>query len=200
MSVLQGVDLNLALDTEGDTVNEENATTITQQIKLDMQGHIFTTDRSTLLCIEGTYFHAMLSSGVWLPNKGDAFAIDCSPDGFDRIFECLCMGHLSLEGLSEHAVQCVMENIDYFQIPSVACIWEYSTSTVLLPPMYCRVDRVFLLPDGNILGHDYFNDKELIVPGIELPYGADREDCSSCFRLLLHSDDSKRIARSTSRE
>ena len=40
-----------------------------EKIKLDIGGKLFTTSKTTLLSVPGTYFHAMLSSGKWQPDE-----------------------------------------------------------------------------------------------------------------------------------
>ncbi|KAL6066975.1 K+ channel tetramerization domain-containing protein [Balamuthia mandrillaris] len=40
-----------------------------QKIRLDVGGKLFATSKSTLLTFENTFFHAMLSSGRWLPDN-----------------------------------------------------------------------------------------------------------------------------------
>jgi hypothetical protein len=48
---------------------DANVVKAKQKIKLDIGGKLFTTSKTTLLSIEGTYFHAMLSSGSWQPDE-----------------------------------------------------------------------------------------------------------------------------------
>ena len=47
----------------------ENAAAANARIKLDIGGKIFATQKTNLLKFEGSYFHAMLSSGHWQPNE-----------------------------------------------------------------------------------------------------------------------------------
>ena len=46
-----------------------NAQKAKQKIRLEVGGQIFVTSKNTLLSIEGTYFHALLSSGRWEPDE-----------------------------------------------------------------------------------------------------------------------------------
>ena len=46
-----------------------NAQKAKQKIRLEVGGQIFATSKSTLLSVEGTYFHALLSSGKWEPDE-----------------------------------------------------------------------------------------------------------------------------------
>jgi hypothetical protein len=48
---------------------QENAKNAREMITLDVGGTLFRTTKSTLLKMDGSYFHAMLASGDWLPNE-----------------------------------------------------------------------------------------------------------------------------------
>jgi hypothetical protein len=48
---------------------QENAKKSLDIITLDIGGTLFRTTKSTLLRIEESFFHAMLSSGDWSPNE-----------------------------------------------------------------------------------------------------------------------------------
>lgn len=52
---------------------------LTLKIKLNVGGKIFTTSKTTLLSVPGSYFHALLSSGKWLPDEDNEYFIDRSP-------------------------------------------------------------------------------------------------------------------------
>jgi BTB/POZ domain len=69
-------------------------------IILSLRGKIFTVAKDSLIKVKGTYFHGMLSSGVWLPNSDGVYVIDRPSEGFDRILECLSTGKLDCHGLT----------------------------------------------------------------------------------------------------
>jgi hypothetical protein len=48
---------------------QENAKNAREMITPDVGGTLFRTTKSTLLKMDGSYFHAMLASGDWLPNE-----------------------------------------------------------------------------------------------------------------------------------
>jgi hypothetical protein len=48
---------------------EAKTTNSRDMITLNVGGTLFVTTKSTLLRIEGSYFHAMFASGAWLPNE-----------------------------------------------------------------------------------------------------------------------------------
>jgi hypothetical protein len=52
---------------------------LTVQITLNIGGKKFTTTKTTLLSVPDTYFHAMLSSGKWLPDEDGEYFIDRNP-------------------------------------------------------------------------------------------------------------------------
>jgi hypothetical protein len=65
---------------------EENSSKSKEKIRLDIGGKIFATTKTTLLLKEGTYFHALLSSGHWKPDEDG----DDSFTSFERsMFRCV---------------------------------------------------------------------------------------------------------------
>eukprot|EP01118_Nematostelium_gracile_P011835 TRINITY_DN4266_c0_g1_i2.p1 TRINITY_DN4266_c0_g1~~TRINITY_DN4266_c0_g1_i2.p1 ORF type:complete len:287 (-),score=54.49 TRINITY_DN4266_c0_g1_i2:23-883(-) len=87
------------------------------QIDLNVGGMRLSASKSTLVSIEGSYFHVMLSSDRWKPdNKGEYF-IDRDFTHFPRILNYLRTGELQLDGLSEIEVQRLNQELDYYQIP-----------------------------------------------------------------------------------
>jgi hypothetical protein len=46
-----------------------NGDVLDDMITLNVSGALFRAPKSTLLKAEGSYFHAMLGSGYWLPNE-----------------------------------------------------------------------------------------------------------------------------------
>jgi WD40 repeat protein len=128
------------------TLNTEKTS---PRIKLNLRGKIFETYRETLLHIEDTYFHAILSSGVWQPDAEGAYFIDQPPEGFDRIIEYLRSGVLSLEGLNKYEAKCVKRNMDYFRIPTQVKAWDYS-SHIEVNKTDFEVVTILELSDGRI--------------------------------------------------
>jgi WD40 repeat protein len=95
------------------------------KVVLSLRGKIFTVTKESLIKVIGTYFYGMLSSGVWQPNSDGVYVIDRPSEGFDRILECLSTGKLDCKGLTDHEIDCVYENLDYFLIPFTR-LWDYS--------------------------------------------------------------------------
>mmetsp|Transcript_30348 Transcript_30348/g.42610 ORF Transcript_30348/g.42610 Transcript_30348/m.42610 type:complete len:311 (+) Transcript_30348:16-948(+) len=87
------------------------------KIKLDVGGKIFATSKSTLVSMEGTYFHALLGSGNWQPEEDGSYFIDRNPKHFDRILDYLRIGTLEWSGLDELGRKKLKQDLDYFQIP-----------------------------------------------------------------------------------
>lgn len=54
----------------------ENISKVEEKIKLCVGGTIYMTSKSNLLSFEGSYFHSMLGSGHWLPEK-DGMTLSC---------------------------------------------------------------------------------------------------------------------------
>lgn len=95
---------------------EEDTTPAAKKIKLDVGGRIFCIGKSHLLCVESSYFHAMLSSGHWKPDTGGANFIDRNPKHFDRILDCLRTGDLSFAGLRPDQIETLKKTLDYLQL------------------------------------------------------------------------------------
>ena len=75
-TLLNSIDERLALLDKKEKVIKKNdelvAATLSNTseiIKLNVGGKQFETFKSTLTSIEGTYFHALLSSGRWMPGN-----------------------------------------------------------------------------------------------------------------------------------
>lgn len=99
-------------------------------VNLSLRGKVFQTYRETLLRVKHTYFHTLFSSGAWMPNQDGAYFIDARYEGFERILNYLSSGNLSLKGLNEYEVECVYENLEYFQIPYTR-VWDYSSCALV---------------------------------------------------------------------
>ncbi|KAF0720018.1 Aste57867_626 [Aphanomyces stellatus] len=82
---------------------ESALATASKLITLDVGGVLFKVPKETLLCVEGSYFLAMLGSGHWHPDTPhDAFFLDLHAGKFNRVLTFLRTGTLWLSDLSEH--------------------------------------------------------------------------------------------------
>ncbi|KAF0695568.1 Aste57867_13608 [Aphanomyces stellatus] len=107
-------------------------------ITLDVGGTIFRTSKETLLAVEGSYFHAMLGSGHWKPDVGDAYFLDLHGPTFDRVLIFLKTGKLWLEGLNKCDEAQLRASMDYLKLlndttipplPSDTCYgWQWDAS------------------------------------------------------------------------
>eukprot|EP00931_Biecheleriopsis_adriatica_P030082 TRINITY_DN17750_c0_g2_i1.p1 TRINITY_DN17750_c0_g2~~TRINITY_DN17750_c0_g2_i1.p1 ORF type:complete len:332 (+),score=79.77 TRINITY_DN17750_c0_g2_i1:81-1076(+) len=98
----------------------ENAAAAKDKVKLDVGGRIFSTAKSTLLKFEGTYFHALLSSGEFQPEDGNSYFIDRDPTFFNRILASLRSGkQVDKSGLPPPQVSALEEEMDYYMMSSV---------------------------------------------------------------------------------
>jgi hypothetical protein len=95
---------------------KKDAAKAKHKIRLEIGGKIFTTSKSSLLRVEGTYFHAMLSSGKWQPDEDGVYFVDRNPKYFDRILDYLRTGELSLEGLDTVAIHKLEKDLEYYMI------------------------------------------------------------------------------------
>jgi len=85
-------------------------------VELNIGGRIFSSDREIFLKAEGSYFHALLTSGLWHPENGAHF-IDRDPANFDRIMRTLRTGcPIDFEGLTEAQAVHMQEEVDYYQL------------------------------------------------------------------------------------
>lgn len=132
-SALQELEAKEASLKKQEKAMEENAARANEKVKLDIGGTIFTTSKSTLLRIEGTYFYAMLRSNMWQPDKDGmhslhlvwshahcykgTYFIDRDPAYFDRILNYLRTGMFSSKDLDDSAIEKLKDDCDYFQIP-----------------------------------------------------------------------------------
>jgi hypothetical protein len=99
-----------------------------ERIKINVGGKHFETLKSTLISLEGTYFYALLASGMWKPDsdgitkenhdlyKKGVYFIDRNPKHFSRILDFLRTEKFSWEGLKSSSVSKLLEDFDYYQI------------------------------------------------------------------------------------
>jgi WD40 repeat protein len=116
-------------------------------IRLELRGKIFTVDRNILMNVKGTYFDSMLSSS-WPPNADGVYVIDQPHEGFDRILDCLSTGKINCKGLTDHEIECVYYNLDYFLIPFTR-IWDYS---IINPIEHIVLRNCIQIKDGRLCG------------------------------------------------
>jgi BTB/POZ domain len=99
-------------------------------VKSDVRGKKFTVYKDTLIRVPNTYFFGMLSSSMFLPDFEGAYFIDRFNEGFDRILEYLRTGVLNCEGLNKYEVDCVYDNLHYFNI-SHEPRWMHQKATLI---------------------------------------------------------------------
>jgi WD domain, G-beta repeat/BTB/POZ domain len=119
-------------------------------IKLELRGKIFTVDRNILMNVKGTYFDSMLSSS-WQPNADGVYVIDQPHEGFDRILDCLATGKINCKGLTDHEIECVYYNLDYFLIPFTR-VWDYS---IVNPIEHIVLHNCIQIKDGRLCGSKF---------------------------------------------
>jgi len=95
---------------------KENAEKAKSKIILDIGGTRFTTSKSTLMAFEGSYFHAMLSSGHWQPDEDGSYFIDRNPKFFDIILDYMRTGKFDISDLNKKDLTQLQDDLDYFQI------------------------------------------------------------------------------------
>lgn len=122
---------------EGDTKHAA------KKIKLDVGGKIFCIGKSHLLSVEGSYFHAMLSSGRWIPDSDGAYFVDRSRKQFGRIMDYLRTGKLSFEGLRPNQIKTLKKTLEYLQMSLPTSV----QSRVTWDPQMCGSGLV--LSQGN---------------------------------------------------
>ncbi|KAF0697841.1 Aste57867_11495 [Aphanomyces stellatus] len=89
-----------------------------QLITLNVGGTLFTTSKETLVRIPGSYFHAMLGSGLWQPDgPHGSYFLDMDPLHFDRVMMYLRQGELSMDGLSDWDVRQLERTMAYLNLP-----------------------------------------------------------------------------------
>jgi len=95
---------------------KENAAKAKTKIKLNIGGQIFMTSKSTLLSMEGTYFHAMLSSEHGPPDEDGEYFIDRNPECFRLVLDYLIAGKLNLVDLPPRKMKMLKADMDYYRI------------------------------------------------------------------------------------
>eukprot|EP00026_Physarum_polycephalum_P009601 Phypoly_transcript_09729.p1 GENE.Phypoly_transcript_09729~~Phypoly_transcript_09729.p1 ORF type:complete len:299 (+),score=33.98 Phypoly_transcript_09729:120-1016(+) len=95
---------------------EQVASQAPSKVVLDVGGKKFATSKSTLLSMPDTFFTAMLCSDRWKPNDKGAYFIDRNPKHFGRILDYLRYGKLRVADLSAEQMECLEEELDFYQI------------------------------------------------------------------------------------
>eukprot|EP01006_Ploeotia_vitrea_P022262 TRINITY_DN54667_c0_g1_i1.p1 TRINITY_DN54667_c0_g1~~TRINITY_DN54667_c0_g1_i1.p1 ORF type:complete len:884 (-),score=108.44 TRINITY_DN54667_c0_g1_i1:2239-4890(-) len=88
-------------------------------IKLNVGGTQFVTSKSTLLAENDTFFHAMLHSGSWAPDLGDAYFIDRNPKWFGTILDYLRdneIKSLIVERMQPEEHQELVAEVEFYQV------------------------------------------------------------------------------------
>jgi len=95
---------------------EEQAAKAKDKIVLDVGGKRFATTKAALLSQEGTFFHAMLASGKWLPGEDGSYFIDRNSKHIGLILDFLRMRSVNCAVLSDWELSQLEEDLDFFQI------------------------------------------------------------------------------------
>ncbi|RHY28723.1 hypothetical protein DYB32_006337 [Aphanomyces invadans] len=95
---------------------EENVKAADNIVTLDVGGTIFKTSKDTLLSVEGSYFHALLGSGLWEPTSTGSYFLDLDPHLFRRVFVYLRTGKLSWNHLSYVELKELNAMMDYLKL------------------------------------------------------------------------------------
>lgn len=129
---------------------EKNLAKLENKITLNLRGKHFQTCRDTLLTMKNTYFCCLLASGNWLPDSDGSYFVDVRSEGFERILHYLSSGSLSMSGLTEYEMECVYQNLHYFQIP-----FEMELNYTLCSKLdgFRMTSSAFELPDGRLCGN-----------------------------------------------
>jgi len=95
------------------------ATFALEKVKLDIGGTVFSVAKSLLLSFKDSLFHAMLSSGRWLPGKDGTYFIDRTPWYFGPMLDFMRNGKLTLSRKMwcTPKMQLLREEFDFYQIP-----------------------------------------------------------------------------------
>ncbi|KAF0709532.1 Aste57867_5885 [Aphanomyces stellatus] len=106
----------------------ENLAAASTLITLDVGGTLFKTAKATLLRVEGSYFHAMLGSGLWTPDAvTNAYFLDLDATHFNRVMGFLRSGELSFAGLNEWECRELGAVFDYLKLPIPSeATWSWS--------------------------------------------------------------------------
>ncbi|RHY24293.1 hypothetical protein DYB34_008668 [Aphanomyces astaci] len=79
---------------------EENLALVPDIVTLNVGGTTFQTGKGTLLRVDGSYFHALLGSGLWAPTQEGAYFLDLDPVVFRHVLLFLHTGDVSMVGLT----------------------------------------------------------------------------------------------------
>ncbi|RQM29707.1 hypothetical protein B5M09_009671 [Aphanomyces astaci] len=79
---------------------KENLALVPDIVTLNVGGTTFQTAKGTLLRVDGSYFHALLGSGLWAPTQEGAYFLDLDPVVFRHVLLFLHTGDVSMVGLT----------------------------------------------------------------------------------------------------
>ncbi|RLO05387.1 hypothetical protein DYB28_013596 [Aphanomyces astaci] len=115
---IEQLDVKLAKWNEMERRVQEDVANVPSVITLNVGGTIFQTAKDTLLRVEGSYFHALLGSGMWnpTPGMGGAYFLDLDPVVFRRVLLFLRTGKVSTDGLNDLELTSFKFMMEYFQL------------------------------------------------------------------------------------
>ncbi|RHZ19962.1 hypothetical protein DYB37_007085 [Aphanomyces astaci] len=115
---IEQLDVKLAKWNEMERRVQEDVANVPSVITLNVGGTIFQTAKDTLLRVEGSYFHALLGSGMWnpTPGMGGAYFLDLDPVVFRRVLLFLRTGKVSTDGLNDLELTSFKSMMEYFQL------------------------------------------------------------------------------------
>ncbi|RHY92135.1 hypothetical protein DYB37_005344 [Aphanomyces astaci] len=142
-------------------------------VTLNVGGRVIQTTRATLLKHDGSYFDAMLTSGLWQPDaQGGAYFIDLDPGYFDRILNYLRFGDLVLEGLADSETILVIRMMQYLSLdpPSaLGLLWDPSLRGHLSLSNQCRTITAASFSQFAALGIQSTRVFSLLIDEIHTP-------------------------------
>ena len=121
------------------------------KVVLQVQGKLFSTTRTKLLRLPGTFFEAMLGSGLWKPNEKGVHVIERDNTYFHLILAYLENGDLSFfQQLSESDWEILNIELDYFLIKLLT--WDTTRSSPGIASFSNGNLSVFLKGQGSSFG------------------------------------------------
>lgn len=102
------------------------------KIRVNVGGKVFEASRDVFLRHENSYFHALLGSTLWKPDKDGMYFIDRDPEHFGRILESLRSSEpVDCKGLPPEEVERLRLELDYYQLPApsslqISKMWDTS--------------------------------------------------------------------------
>ncbi|KAF0711933.1 Aste57867_4955 [Aphanomyces stellatus] len=108
--------------------DQVNLVDVPKLVTLNVGGSLFTTSKETLLRVEGSNFHAMLGSGHWKPDVGNAYFLDLHAPTFYRVLTFLRTGKPWLDGLNTYEE--LRTSMEYLHLTSPSLVvWATTASS-----------------------------------------------------------------------